>query len=67
LDADGVLLNYNEAYANAWARAFGQRPALKDAQGYFPHDRWDVPMLGTDGREAAVPRRAAGEPSAPGL
>jgi phosphoglycolate phosphatase-like HAD superfamily hydrolase len=52
LDADGVLLNYNEAYANAWARAFGQRPALKDAQGYFPHDRWDAPMLGPDGRDA---------------
>src|SRR5258708_10635187 len=25
LDADGVLLDYNRAYAGAWERAFGQR------------------------------------------
>lgn len=23
VDADGVLLDYNRAYANAWERAFG--------------------------------------------
>lgn len=45
LDADGVLLNYHEAYAHAWAKAFGVFPALKDPQAYTPWDRWDVERL----------------------
>ena len=42
LDADGVLLDFNLAYAKAWERAFGEFPRLKDAQAYWPIDRWDV-------------------------
>lgn len=45
LDADGVLLDYHSAYASAWARAFGERPALKDPQAYWPLDRWGVEHL----------------------
>ncbi|WP_370678687.1 HAD family hydrolase [Comamonas sp. GB3 AK4-5] len=45
LDADGVLLNYNLAYAAAWERAFGLAPALKNAQAYWAVDRWDVQHL----------------------
>jgi phosphoglycolate phosphatase-like HAD superfamily hydrolase len=50
LDADGVLVNYNDAYAHAWERAFGHRPAEKDPRGYTPLDRWDVPRLDVAGR-----------------
>ncbi len=51
LDADGVLMNYNVAFAHAWERAFGYRPKLKDPCGYHPHDLWDVPQLDVDGRQ----------------
>lgn len=46
LDADGVLLDFHLAYAGAWQRAFGHYPAERDAQAYWPIDRWDVPRLG---------------------
>jgi len=45
LDADGVLLDYNLAYARAWERAFGIYPALRDPQSYWPIDRWAVERL----------------------
>lgn len=45
LDADGVLLNYHEAYRQAWHRAFGVLPGLRDAQAYWPIDRWRVERL----------------------
>jgi phosphoglycolate phosphatase-like HAD superfamily hydrolase len=45
LDADGVLVDYLEAYAQAWERAFGRRPALRDVQAYSPRHYWDVPEL----------------------
>lgn len=45
LDADGVLLDYNLAYASVWERAFGQRPVEKDKDGYSPLDRWTVEFL----------------------
>lgn len=45
LDADGVLLDYNEAYASAWARAFGRRPGLRDAEAYWAIERWHVERL----------------------
>lgn len=48
LDADGVLLDYHRAYARAWAKAFGEFPALKDPQAYSPWDRWDVQWLSGD-------------------
>lgn len=46
LDADGVLLDFHLAYAGAWQRAFGHYPAERDAQAYWPIDRWEVPRLG---------------------
>lgn len=45
LDCDGVLLDYNAAYREAWARAFGLRPATKDPDAYWAMDRWDVHRL----------------------
>jgi phosphoglycolate phosphatase-like HAD superfamily hydrolase len=45
LDADGVLLDYGMAYADAWAKAFGKRPALRDPEAYWPIDRWAVERL----------------------
>jgi phosphoglycolate phosphatase-like HAD superfamily hydrolase len=45
LDCDGVLLNYNLAYAHAWERAFDVYPAEKDPQAYWAIDRWDVELL----------------------
>ncbi len=50
LDADGVLLDFHLAYARAWERAFGHYPAERDAQAYWPMDRWDVPRLGFFGK-----------------
>lgn len=34
LDADGVLLDYNKAAANAWHAAFGVFPSVLDAKAY---------------------------------
>ena len=45
LDADGVLLDYNRAYAHAWQRAFGEFPAERDPQAYWAIDRWAVTQL----------------------
>ena len=50
LDADGVLLDYLEGYAEAWRIAFGARPKVRDPLGYGPLERWDVPLLDADGR-----------------
>ena len=46
LDGDGVLIDYHEGYAMAWERAFGERPQVRDPQGYHPMDYWNVPRLG---------------------
>lgn len=48
LDADGVLLDYNKAYASAWARAFGRQPELRDLNAYWALDRWHVERLTGD-------------------
>jgi phosphoglycolate phosphatase-like HAD superfamily hydrolase len=45
LDADGVLLDYNLAYAGAWERAFGHRPAEIDPHAYWAMARWAVQAL----------------------
>lgn len=45
LDADGVLLDYNLAYASAWERAFGVYPKEKDPDAYWAIDRWEVEHL----------------------
>lgn len=51
LDVDGVLLDYHAAYAGAWERAFGIRPRLKNANAYWPLDRWDVERLVDERKE----------------
>ncbi len=48
LDADGVLLDYNLAYASAWQHAFGEYPAEKEPSAYWALDRWDVARLEAD-------------------
>lgn len=45
LDADGVLVDFRLAYASAWQRAFGSRPAERDPLAYWPMDRWQVGRL----------------------
>lgn len=45
LDADGVLLNYHQAYAQAWEKAFGAMPAVRDPLAYWPIDRLNVRRL----------------------
>ncbi len=45
LDADGVLLDYHLAYRDAWNRAFGEMPAVRDPLAYWPIDRWEVRRL----------------------
>ncbi len=48
LDADGVLLDYNLGYAEAWKQAFGVYPKEKDPNAYWAQDRWDVDLLDGD-------------------
>jgi phosphoglycolate phosphatase-like HAD superfamily hydrolase len=48
LDADGVLLDYNLAYASAWERAFGSYPQLKNPNAYWAKGRWAVEQLEGD-------------------
>lgn len=48
LDADGVLLDYNLAYASAWERAFGRYPQLRNHNAYWAKDRWAVEQLEGD-------------------
>jgi len=45
LDGDGVLLDYNLAYAKVWKRATGRYPTERDIQAYWAIDRWDVERL----------------------
>jgi hypothetical protein len=36
LDADGVLLDYHQAYHLVWQKTFGVLPELAVPQAYFP-------------------------------
>ncbi|MEB0033160.1 HAD family hydrolase [Undibacterium sp. RTI2.1] len=45
IDGDGVLLDNHQAYRQAWHKAFGVLPKLKDPLAYWPMDRWDVHQL----------------------
>lgn len=45
IDVDGVLLDYSVAYRHAWAQAFGELPAERDPNAYWPLDRWAVHRL----------------------
>jgi phosphoglycolate phosphatase-like HAD superfamily hydrolase len=51
VDADGVLVDFHLAYADAWRRAFGAPPDERDPQAYWPIDRWSVNRL--DGERLA--------------
>ena len=42
LDCDGVLLDYDRAYASAWQRAFGEFPREVEPLAYWPLQRWGV-------------------------
>jgi len=55
MDVDGVLLDYHQSYRDAWARAFGTLPDLRDRDAYWPMDRWAVRRL--DGDELEQFRR----------
>lgn len=48
LDCDGVLLDYHAGYRQAWAKAFGSVPAVRDPDAYWPIDRWEVTRLSGD-------------------
>jgi phosphoglycolate phosphatase-like HAD superfamily hydrolase len=48
LDADGVMLDYNLAYARAWERTFGYHPVEVNPAAYWATDRWDVKQLSGD-------------------
>lgn len=48
IDGDGVLFDYNRAYADAWKLAFGVYPQEKEPNAYWPWDRWDVEFLAGD-------------------
>lgn len=52
LDADGVLLDFNAAYRSAWERAFGELPAVRDRDAYWPLDKWAVRRVVGDERDA---------------
>lgn len=45
LDADGVLLDYHHAYAQAWSKAFGGTPTVLDPLAYWPKDRYGFAHL----------------------
>lgn len=45
LDADGVMLDYHDAYAEAWGRAFGRRPEIVDPTAYWAIDRYGLGSL----------------------
>lgn len=48
LDADGVLVDYHHGYRHAWARAFGEVPAIRDPHAYWVMDRLEVRRLEGD-------------------
>lgn len=45
LDCDGVLLDYNLAYAKLWKRAYGVDPKVRDPDGYSVMDQYMIPKL----------------------
>lgn len=45
LDADGVMLDYHDAYAEAWGKAFGCRPEIVDPNAYWAIDRYGLRSL----------------------
>lgn len=50
LDADGVLVDYNQGYARAWEQAFGVQLKEINPHAYWAVDRYEVPRLDCAGR-----------------
>jgi phosphoglycolate phosphatase-like HAD superfamily hydrolase len=48
LDGDGVLLDYNLAYSQAWSQFTGVYPVERDFRAYWPMERWGVQHLSGD-------------------
>ena len=48
LDCDGVLLDFNLAYAAAWQKYTGNFPFERDPDAYWSHERWNVQRLNSD-------------------
>ena len=48
IDGDGVLLDYNTAYAQAWFKAFGEHLVLNNPLSYWPMERWNARRLVSD-------------------
>lgn len=44
-DADGVLIDYHQAYAAAYTRAFGTPTPVVDPLAYWPKERYGIPHL----------------------
>ncbi len=42
LDADGVLVNYNQAFGLQWENFFGVRLAVKEPKAYHATTYWDI-------------------------
>lgn len=51
LDGDGVMLDYIGAYAKVWEKAFGEYPKLKDPEGHWVENRYEIRHL--EGKELA--------------
>lgn len=45
IDADGVLLDYNVAYARAWEVAFGYYPKVRTPGATNVYEYWEIPVL----------------------
>lgn len=45
IDADGVMLDYNTAYARAWEKTFGYHPIEINPNAYWASERWKVDHL----------------------
>lgn len=48
LDGDGVLLDYNTAYAALWEKVFNVKLTLVRPDGYHAMQRYDLPFLEKD-------------------
>lgn len=48
IDGDGVLLDYNTAYSQAWFKAFGEHLILNNPRSYWPMERWNARRLVSD-------------------
>lgn len=59
IDGDGVIFNWNDAYARLWERCFGVPLSVHDEKAYFAMHRFNVPVL--QGKDKAKFRAARDE------